>query len=92
MLEHREVFYEEVVETFRGFESGLIAREDSVKRTAATLFESDQADLAREYLTYYSNTEAMNGLRLMEALAEGIEARTKALFGIRLPKDANAQD
>ena len=92
MLEHREVFYEEVVETFRGFESGLIAREDSVKRTAATLFESDQADLAREYLTYYSNTEAMNGLRLVEALAEGIEARTKALFGIRLPKDANAQD
>lgn len=88
MLEHRDVFYEEVLETFRGFERGLIDREDLVKQTAAVLYETDRTDLAREYLTYYSQTEAMNGLRLMEALAEGIEARTKALFGIRRPSDS----
>jgi dipeptidase len=91
MMEHREAFYEEVVETYRGFERGLIAREDSVKRTAAILYESGQTELAREYLTYYSLTEAMNGLRLMEALAVGIEARTKALFGIRKPKRASTE-
>ena len=90
MMEHRNVFYDEVLETFRGFEKALISREDSVKQIAGILYESDRADLAREYLTFYSQTEAMNGLRLMDALAEGIEARTKALFGIRRPGDLAA--
>jgi len=35
--------------------------------------------------SYYANTEAMNGLRLVEALSASIEARTKALYGIRQP-------
>jgi hypothetical protein len=56
-----------------------------VERTALKLYEAGETDLARSYLTYYSNTEAMNGLRLGEALAAGIEARTKAQFGIRTP-------
>ena len=59
-----------------------------VERTALKLYEAGEPELARTYLTYYSNTEAMNGLRLAEALATGIEARTRVQFGIRAPAPA----
>ena len=85
MKEHPDDFGTEVTDTYRAFEAGLIARQEQVERTALALYEAGKDDLARQYLTYYSGTEAMNGLRLGDALAEGIEARTKVLYGIRLP-------
>jgi hypothetical protein len=83
--EHRDQFLPEVTAALTAFEARLAADQSRVERTALKLYEADETDLARSYLTYYSNTEAMNGLHLGEALEAGIEARTKAQFGIRTP-------
>ena len=82
---HPEKFLHEVTETFEGFEKRLILQQETVERIALNLYESGEDVLAREYLTYYSSTEAMNGLRLAEALSKSIEERTKILYGIREP-------
>ncbi|MCW5980798.1 MAG: C69 family dipeptidase [Bryobacteraceae bacterium] len=87
--EHRERFLPEVTAALNAFEGRLAAAQPAVERTALKLFESGEPELARSYLTYYSNTEAMNGLRLAEALSASIEARTKAIFGVRTPPDAS---
>ncbi|MCC6444149.1 MAG: C69 family dipeptidase [Armatimonadetes bacterium] len=84
-MEHPDNFCPEVAEALEAFESGLIARQEAVERTALKLYEADEPELARQYLTYYSHTEALNGLHLGETLSQSIEARTKALFGIRKP-------
>ncbi len=81
--EHQEKFLPEVTEALEAFEARLIERQEGVERTALKLFEAGEPDLARKYLTYYSGTEALAGWRLGEALANSIEARTRALFGIR---------
>jgi len=83
--EHRDQFLPEVTGALSAFEATLAAAQPGVERTALKLFEAGEPGLARDYLTYYSNTEAMNGLRLAEALAASIEARTKVKFGIRTP-------
>jgi hypothetical protein len=84
--EHREDFLPEVTASLKAFEGALMASQPAVERTAAKLLEAGEPVLASSYLTYYSNTEAMNGLRLAEALSSSIEARTKAQFGIRYPQ------
>ena len=81
--EHQEKFLPEVTEALEAFEARLIERQESVEQTALKLFEAGEPLLARKYLTYYSGTEALNGWRLGEALANSIEARTRALYGIR---------
>jgi dipeptidase len=83
--EHQTKFLPEVTEALEAFESRLIDDQQSVEETARTLFEADKPALARKFLTYYSNTEAINGLQLAESLAQGLEARTKVIFGIRPP-------
>ncbi len=80
---HEAEFLPEVVETLTAFESGLIAEQETVEGIAQNLFQAGKPELARAALTYYSRTEAMNGLRLVESLAQSLEARTKVLFGIR---------
>ena len=80
---HEAEFLPEVVETLTAFESGLIAEQETVEGIAQELFQAGKPELARAALTYYSRTEAMNGLRLVESLAQSLEARTKVLFGIR---------
>ena len=87
--EHRDQFLPEVTASLTAFEAGLIAAQPAVERTALKLYEAREPDLAGAYLTYYSNTEAMNGLRLAEALAVSIDARTKAQFGIRQPQTSS---
>ena len=84
--EHPDRFQPEVTEALEAFEAKLIARREAVERTASKLYEADEEKLARGYLTYYCYTEAMNGLRLGEALGESIEARTKVIDGIRQPR------
>jgi dipeptidase len=83
--EHQAKFLPEVTEALEAFESRLIDDQELVEETAQALFEADKPELARKYLTYYSNTEAMKGLELAESLAQSLEARTKAIFGVRLP-------
>lgn len=84
--EHREEYLPEVTAAFVAFETKLAQAQPVVERTALKLFQAGEPDLARGYLTYHANTEAMNGLSLGEALAASIEARTKLTFGIRKPR------
>ncbi|HJO04795.1 MAG TPA: C69 family dipeptidase [Acidobacteriota bacterium] len=83
MEEHEEKFLPEVTEALVAFEGRLIAEQTAVERTALKLFEAGVPELARRYLTYYSGNEALDGMRLGDALADSIEARTKAIYGIR---------
>ena len=53
-----------------------------------TYIAAGEAALARRYLTEQANAAAEDGLHLIEALADSIEARTKVLYGIRSAEDA----
>jgi dipeptidase len=90
--EHEKKFLPEVTEALEAFESKLIGEQSTVERTAAKLFAADEPELARKYLTYYSGTEALRGMRLADDLAAGIEARTRVIYGIRPPKVAPAPE
>jgi dipeptidase len=83
--EHPQEFLPEVTEALEAFEARLQDDQGTVEATALSLLESGEDELARRYLTFYANTKAMDGLRLGEALLAGIEARTKAIYGIRKP-------
>lgn len=84
--EHEKKFLPEVAEALEAFEAKLIAQQATVGQIAATLYEAGTPELARSYLNYYSGIEALKGMRLAEDLAMGIDARTRALYGIRTPK------
>ncbi len=86
--ERRDVFLPEVAAALTAFESRQLAAQPGVERTAEILLKANEAALARRYLTEQANSAAGEGLRLIEALAESIEARTKVLYGIRTPDDA----
>ena len=79
-MQHHEKFLPEVTETLDAFEATLIQQQPGIEKTALTLYQAGEVELARNYLTYFSNTEAMRSLRLAEALSDSIEARTKLLF------------
>jgi len=83
--EHRDKFQNQVVDALTAFENKLISQQELVERTARTLYQAGQDDLARHYLTYYGKTEALKALRLVEALSQSIELQTKVLFDIRQP-------
>jgi dipeptidase len=80
--EHYRKFLAEVNEALESFEGRLLANREAVERTALRLFQANEEELARRYLTYYCNTEALGGMRLGEALSVSLEARAKLLFGI----------
>ena len=86
--ERRDVFLPEVAAALTAFESRQLAAQPGIERTAEILLKANEAALARRYLTEQANAAAGDGLRLIEALAESIEARTKVLYGIRTPDDA----
>jgi dipeptidase len=90
--EHPEKFLPEVTEALEAFEANTLSEQASVEDTALALYEAGREDLARQYLTDYSKTQAMEGLELGEALLSSIEARTKVLYGVREPEggDINA--
>ena len=58
----------------------------SVEAIATRLLDAGDDDLAAEYLTYFSNTEARNALRLGEALVTGLDARIQAVYSIPQPE------
>jgi dipeptidase len=90
--ERPETFLPEVTQAIEGFEAKLLAEARQVEATAGALYDADKPDLAAEYLTFYSATKAMDGLRLGQDLLAGVEARMKAVHGIRQPEggDINA--
>jgi hypothetical protein len=89
--ERSREFLPEVTQALEAFESGLISQQPTMEKTAQALYKAGEADLARQYLTYCSNTEAMNGLHLGEALGQSIELRTKVLYGIRQPSGSETR-
>lgn len=84
--EHEKKFLPEVTEALEAFEARLIAQQSTVERTAEKLHQAGEPELARHFLTYWSGTEALKGMRLADDLAAGIEARTRVIYGIRPPK------
>ena len=86
--EHRDVFLPEVRTALTAFDSRQIAAQAGIERTAKVLFDAHEEALAHRYLTEQAHASAADGLQLIEALADGIEARTKAIYGIRAPGDA----
>lgn len=85
--EHREVFLPEVRDTLEAFEERQLAAQPGIERTASILLEAGEDSLARRYLTEQAHAAAAEGLRLMEALAESIEMRTRMRYGIRVQDD-----
>ncbi|MBI3947803.1 MAG: C69 family dipeptidase [Armatimonadetes bacterium] len=85
LRENGGMFQPEVTAALRAFEAGLIQQQPTTEAIAASLFEAGKPELARQYLTYYGQTELMNGLRLVQALAESIDARAKLLHGVWQP-------
>jgi dipeptidase len=83
--EHRQEFLPPVTASLIGFESRLIAEQQIVTETAEVLWQQSRQDLAVRYLNFYSSTRAAESLRLGQELSAGIEAQTKARFGIRRP-------
>jgi dipeptidase len=84
--EHREVFLPEVSAALDAFDSLQLAAQEGIERTAKLLLNAHEDALAHRYLTEQAHASAGDGLHLIEALAEGIEARTKVLYGIRTPE------
>lgn len=84
--EHPKTFLPEVADALESFEAALLDEAGRVEETARSLYEAGKPDLAGEYLTFYSNTKAMDGLRLGQDLVAGIGARTRTRFGIREPE------
>jgi dipeptidase len=85
--ERRDEFLPEVTAALTAFDSRQLAAQPGVERTAQILLKAGEAALARRYVTEQANAAAGDGLRLIEALADSIEARTKVLYGIRTPED-----
>jgi hypothetical protein len=83
MDEHRDSFLPEVSVALTAFETRQLAAQPHVERTAEVLLRAKEDSLARRYLTDQAHTAAGDGMRLIEALAESIEARTKWMHGIR---------
>lgn len=79
-------FLPEVTRAFTAFEDNMIREQVQVEETATTLYHSKRQDLARRYLTGYSQERAEEGLRLGNALLQSIEARTRVQYGYRAPE------
>ena len=83
---HPDDFYDEVIGALTAFENEMIADQAWVERSAESLFAQDQAAMARELITHYSNAQAMRALEIGRALAASLEQRTKLHYGIPEPE------
>lgn len=87
---HPATFLPEVNAELETFEAGMLPEQAAVEARALELYQSGQEEQAREYLTDYSNTQALEGLQLGENLVDNIGARTQELYGIpEPPEDAS---
>ncbi|CAN5641631.1 hypothetical protein BH20ACT11_BH20ACT11_00440 [soil metagenome] len=84
---HPATFLPEVNAELETFEAGMLPEQAAVEARALELYQSGQEEQAREYLTDYSNTQALEGLQLGENLKDNIGARTQELYGIPEPPE-----
>jgi hypothetical protein len=80
--EHREEFGPEVSGALRAWDSRQVAAQAGIERTARVLLAAGEEELAGRYLTEQTHAAAGEGMRLLEALAASLEARTRVLFGV----------
>lgn len=80
-LSHPDPFLDEVMSAWSALEHRLIRTSERAVQTARILLEAEADISARAYLTYVTATELTNALRLAEAMADGLEARTRVLYG-----------
>ncbi|MFZ5675949.1 MAG: C69 family dipeptidase [Pseudomonadota bacterium] len=83
MLQEPEIYLPEVTAIWEGVERKLRRLHDSVSGAADALLSAGKRDLARDYLTYFTQTELVNALNLAETLASALEARTRALYSFK---------
>ncbi|MEE4162151.1 MAG: C69 family dipeptidase [Woeseiaceae bacterium] len=79
-------FLPEVTEALTGFEDRMIGEQADLETTTMVLYEAGQERLAAQALTRYAHTAAEEALELGAALLASIEARTRVLYGLRLPQ------
>ncbi len=84
---HPATFLGEVNAELESFEAGMLSEQAAVEARALELYRSGQTEQAQQYLTDYSNTQALEGLQLGENLVDNIGARTQALYGIPEPPE-----
>jgi hypothetical protein len=58
----------------------------AVEQSAAILLNADQSALAQRLLTYFSQNELQNGLRLVETLTTYLESRQQLLGALAADK------
>jgi hypothetical protein len=92
VFQNQAAFLPEVTATWVAIERRLTSVQPSVIRTAETLIDAGESELACDYLTYYSRTELLNALLLAESLAQSIEARTRAIYGIGSDAEPRSPD
>jgi hypothetical protein len=92
VFQNQAAFLPEVTATWVAIERRLTSVQASVIRTAETLIDAGESELAGDYLTYYSRTELLNALLLAESLAQSIEARTRAIYGIGSDAEPRSPD
>ncbi|WP_206667938.1 C69 family dipeptidase [Teichococcus oryzae] len=77
-----ETFLPEVTAALEAFEGRMLAEIGDVQRTADILYARDEPALGSRYLSFYSRTRAMEGMRLGHDLLASVETRSKLIFGI----------
>ena len=84
---HPETFLPEVTRELETFEAGMLAEQAAVEQRARELYQAGQVESARQYLTEYSQNQALEGLRLGEVLVTNVGQRTQDLYGIPEPPE-----
>ena len=77
LLAQHEDSLPEATAIFEAFESKLLSAIEDVIKSAEYLLNANEPDLAHTLLTYFSNTELHNGLRLVDTLTNHYEARAR---------------
>ncbi|MCF8011905.1 MAG: C69 family dipeptidase [Clostridiales bacterium] len=80
--EHYDKFHPEVAEAFGAYQDNLLDKQAAVEETVLKLYQTGNEELASEYLTDYTNEQALKGLRIAEDLTGSIETRSKLVYGI----------
>jgi len=83
VLQHSAVFLPEVTALWEAVERRLIQASSGVTQTAQILLDAGRSDLAADHIDYFTRTELLAALDLADTMARSIEARTRALYGIR---------
>ena len=78
ILQNQDQFINEIGKAFEEREIRLTKQTSEILRAAQVLMDQNQRDLASSLLTYFSQTELLDGLRLVEALSASMEARLRA--------------